>query len=68
MLICSRSSWCGGSFLPPGSCDQLTRRQSAMTADHMILLQFSMHCFKIIFIYCICVNVLEHLVQRVQDS
>ncbi|KAH8345312.1 uncharacterized protein Dana_GF27168 [Drosophila ananassae] len=39
-----------------------------MTADHMILLQFSMHCFKIIFIYCICVNVLEHLVQRVQDS
>ncbi|KAH8286679.1 hypothetical protein KR018_009965 [Drosophila ironensis] len=39
-----------------------------MRGDHMILLQFSMHCFKIIFIYCICVNILEHLVQQSQES
>ncbi|KAH8373269.1 hypothetical protein KR009_008164 [Drosophila setifemur] len=39
-----------------------------MRSDQMILLQFSMHCFKIIFIYCICVNVLEHLVQRAQEN
>ncbi|KMZ08602.1 uncharacterized protein LOC27206777 [Drosophila simulans] len=38
-----------------------------MPPGHLVLLQFSMHCFKIIFIYCICVNVLEHLVQRVQE-
>ncbi|XP_016946340.1 uncharacterized protein LOC108022012 [Drosophila biarmipes] len=39
-----------------------------MTTDRLILLQFSMHCFKIIFMYCICVNVLEHFVQRVQEN
>ncbi|XP_023032802.1 uncharacterized protein LOC111518899 [Drosophila willistoni] len=31
-----------------------------MTPDHMVLLNFSMHCLKIIYLYCICVNVLEH--------
>ncbi|KAH8262096.1 hypothetical protein KR038_004094 [Drosophila bunnanda] len=38
-----------------------------MTPTNVILLQFSIHCFKIIFIYCICVHVLEHVITRIQE-
>ncbi|XP_041452180.1 uncharacterized protein LOC111081173 [Drosophila obscura] len=38
-----------------------------MSPDAMAFLAFSMHCFRIIVVYCVCVNLLEHLLQRLHD-
>ncbi|XP_017136266.1 uncharacterized protein LOC108151877 [Drosophila miranda] len=39
-----------------------------MSSDAMAFLAFSMHCFKIIIIYCVCVNMLEHFLQRLNQQ
>ncbi|BFG02503.1 uncharacterized protein DMAD_01994 [Drosophila madeirensis] len=38
-----------------------------MSPDAMAFLAFSMHCFRMILVYCICVNMLELLLQRLND-
>ncbi|XP_030567681.1 uncharacterized protein LOC115767542 [Drosophila novamexicana] len=39
-----------------------------MSDDFLTFLKFSMHCFKYIYIYFVCVNLLEHLIQGQEGS
>ncbi|KAH8396204.1 hypothetical protein KR222_005116 [Zaprionus bogoriensis] len=39
-----------------------------MSDDFLIYLKFSMHCFKYIYIYFLCVNILEQLIQGREGS
>ncbi|XP_034489563.1 uncharacterized protein LOC117793363 [Drosophila innubila] len=34
-----------------------------MSDDFLAFLKFSMHCFKYIYVYFVCVNILENLIQ-----
>ncbi|XP_023169448.1 uncharacterized protein LOC111598438 [Drosophila hydei] len=34
-----------------------------MSDDFLTFLKFSMHCFKYIYIYFVCIHLLEHAVQ-----
>lgn len=40
----------------------------SMSDDFLTFLKFSMHCFKYIYIYFVCVNLLEHLIQGQEGS
>ncbi|ALC48599.1 maker285 [Drosophila busckii] len=39
-----------------------------MSDDFLTFLKFSMHCFKYIFIYFVCVNLLEQLIQSQEST
>lgn len=39
-----------------------------MSDDILTYLKFSMHCFKFIYMYFVCVNLLEQLIQLREGS
>lgn len=41
---------------------------NSMSDDILIYLKFSMHCFKFIYMYFVCVNLLEQLIQSREGS
>lgn len=45
-----------------------TFKCDSMSDDILIYLKFSMHCFKFIYMYFVCVNLLEQIIQSREGS